>query len=131
MITPCDDYVLIDPDALPDETDGGVIIPSNAKVHRHKLTARGTVVAVGPGRLLRNGIRAPVDCKPGDRVVYEQFEGYEHMFELDPERFGGVNEKKLRLIREASLLGVLDETPPTPRTWQDERAERRQEAWKQ
>lgn len=128
MIQPCDDYILIDPDELPDETEGGVIIPANAKVHRNKLTMRGTVIAVGPGRMLRNGVRAPVDCKPGDRVLFEQFEGYEHMFELDPEKFGGAAKRKLRLIREAALLGVMPEDKPA-RTWQDERAERRSQEW--
>ena len=31
------------------------------------------VLAVGPGRLTRKGVRVPVECEPGDRVICHSY----------------------------------------------------------
>lgn len=52
---------------------GGIIIPDIAK----KQALEGEVVAVGPGKRGKNGIRLPMDVKPGDRVTFGKYSGTE------------------------------------------------------
>lgn len=54
-------------------TPGGIILPDTAQ----EPPRQGTVVAVGPGRILDNGQRAPVEVDPGDVVVYSRYGGNE------------------------------------------------------
>jgi chaperonin GroES len=56
------------------------------------------VIAVGDGRLLDNGSRAPFQIKIGDRVVFSSYAGDE--FKL--------GERKLLLMREEDILAVLE-----------------------
>jgi len=54
-------------------TPGGLVIPDSAK----ERPVLGEVVAVGEGRLLDNGERAPVFVKPGMKVLYSKYAGTE------------------------------------------------------
>jgi chaperonin GroES len=60
---------------LPQEekTKGGLIIPDTAK----EKPLEGTVVAVGNGKLLKNGKLRPLSVKPGDRVLIGKYSGTE------------------------------------------------------
>jgi chaperonin GroES len=63
---PRNDNVLILPDGGKNR-HGKIWIPENAV----KIPTRGTVVALGPGYLLADGTRAPIeDLKEGDRVEF-------------------------------------------------------------
>lgn len=76
-LLPLSDRVIIERiDDAPNQTPGGIIIPDQAK----PKPIKGTVVAVGPGRL-ENGERAPIDAAIGDTVFYGRFSGSE--FEYD------------------------------------------------
>ena len=48
----------------------GIIIPDTADKERPE---RGTVIAVGPGKLLDNGTRQVIDVKPGDEIVFKKY----------------------------------------------------------
>ena len=48
------------------KTPGGIVVPDNAQA----LKNQGTVVAVGPGRVLDDGKRVPPQCAEGDDVVF-------------------------------------------------------------
>lgn len=64
-----------------------------------KNPKRGTVVAVGPGeRRKKGGGRHPIMVKPGDRVVYGEWSG----FEVE------VGDEILLVVHEPELLGVLE-----------------------
>ena len=65
-ITPLKDFILLQPEPLPETTAGGLYVP---KTSRQK-TLRGTVLATGPGRVTDHGVRVPVEVRAGDRVVY-------------------------------------------------------------
>lgn len=73
MIRPLDDKVVIKPGDEEEKTAGGIILPDTAK----KRPQEGTVVAVGPGRLLDDGSRAPVAVKKGQLVIYAKYGGTE------------------------------------------------------
>ena len=52
---------------------GGILIPDTAK----EKPMRGTVIAVGPGRVLENGEVKPLDVKKGDQVLFGGYAGTE------------------------------------------------------
>jgi chaperonin GroES len=64
--------VLIRPDAA-EATQGGIILPEAAQ----KKPQRGTVVAAGPGRRLKDGKLVFSGLEAGDRVVYAKWGGTE------------------------------------------------------
>jgi chaperonin GroES len=51
-------------------TKSGIVIPDTVDKDRPE---RGQVVAVGDGKLLENGQRAPVDVKVGDIVILKKY----------------------------------------------------------
>ena len=65
LIEPLLDKVAIAPHDRPGISRGGVLLPDMGPKPR-----RGTVVAVGPGKRLEDGMLVPLTCKVGDEVVY-------------------------------------------------------------
>jgi chaperonin GroES len=55
------------------KTKGGIIIPDTAK----EKPIEGQVVAVGNGKVLKNGKLRPLDVKAGDRVLFGKYSGTE------------------------------------------------------
>lgn len=70
-INPLDDRIVVTPLEAEERTAGGVILPDTAK----EKPQQGKVVAVGPGKLLKNGQRAEPSVKKGDTVVYGKYSG--------------------------------------------------------
>lgn len=54
-------------------TDSGLVLTGAAK----EKPQTGTVVAVGPGKILDNGERSEVTVKEGDQVLFEKYAGTE------------------------------------------------------
>ena len=72
-IRPLDDRVVVEPLEAEEKTAGGIVLPDTAKEKPQK----GKVVAVGEGKLLEDGKRAPMSVKKGDLVIYAKFSGNE------------------------------------------------------
>lgn len=68
---PLYDRVLIRRDKPMDRFANGLLIPPSSRTERRT----GTVLAVGPGRLTRKGVRVPVPLSVGDRVVLKKHFG--------------------------------------------------------
>lgn len=73
-LKPLDDRVVIEPLEPERETPGGIVLPESVSNRKNE---RGTVVAVGPGKLLDNGERGGMDIQVGDKVVYARYAGTE------------------------------------------------------
>jgi chaperonin GroES len=73
MLKPIGDKVVVKPKAEEEKTSGGIILPDTAKEKPHE----GTVIAVGPGKVLENGQRKPMAVKEGDTVIYSKYGGTE------------------------------------------------------
>ena len=93
-IQPLDDRVVVRPEEAEEKTPGGIVLPDTAK----EKPARGRVIAVGPGKLLDDGKRAPLGLKVGDRVIYGKYSGSE--VKIDGEAH--------TIIRESEVLGVIE-----------------------
>ena len=64
------DRVIVKPLKEDEKTKFGIILPATADKKRQKI---GEVTAVGDGRLLDNGNKAPVSVKIGDKVVFDKY----------------------------------------------------------
>ncbi len=75
-------------------TAGGIVLPDSAQ----EKPARGTVVAIGSGKLLDDGSRAQSSLKEGDHVLFSSYAG--ETVEIDDVEY--------LLMREDDVLGVLE-----------------------
>ena len=95
-IKPLGDRIVVRRQAAEEKTAGGIVLPDSAK----NKPQRGTIVAVGPGRLLKDGSRRPLQVKKGDKVLFTSWAGDE---------FKGRGTDNILLMREEDVLAVIDE----------------------
>ena len=74
-------------------TKGGIIIPDTAK----EKPVEAEVVAVGNGKVLKNGTVRPLDVKVGDHVILSKWAGTEA-------KFDGAEHV---IVREDDILGIV------------------------
>ncbi|MFN3652956.1 MAG: co-chaperone GroES [Armatimonadota bacterium] len=72
-IRPLGDKVVVRAVTSNERTAGGIVLPDAAR----EKPQQGVVEAVGPGRLLENGERAPMAVQVGDTVIYSKYGGNE------------------------------------------------------
>jgi chaperonin GroES len=91
-LRPLGDRVLVKPLGREETTKSGIVLPDTAK----EKPQRGTVVAVGAGRLDDNGQRVAVDVSNGDEVLFAKYAGTE--FKLDEEEYLILAEKDILAV---------------------------------
>ena len=94
-IRPLDDRVVVTPLEAETKTAGGIVLPDSAK----EKPQRGTVVAVGPGKLLDSGKRGELSVQVGDQVIYGKYGG------TDLE----VGGEDVKVLRESDILAKVVE----------------------
>ncbi len=92
-IRPLDDRVVVEPCEAEEMTAGGIVLPDNAK----EKPQRGTVLAVGPGKLLDNGQRGSLSVSVGDEVIFGKYGGTE--IEIEGDEF--------KILRESDILAKI------------------------
>ena len=92
-INPLDDRVVVRPNEAEETTAGGIVLPDAAKEKQQ----RGTVLSVGPGRMLDSGERSAISVKVGDQVLFGKYGGTE--IEIDGE--------EVKILRESDILAKL------------------------
>ncbi len=92
MLKPLADRVVINPIEDEGKTPGGIVLPDTAKEKPQK----GEIVAVGPGKVLDSGERAPMDVKVGDIVIYAKYGGTEVK----------IDGKEYLIMRDSDILAV-------------------------
>ena len=65
-LQPLGDRVVVEREESESKTAGGIVLPDSAK----DKPSRGTVIAVGDGRLLDDGTRGKLQVKIGDKVLF-------------------------------------------------------------
>jgi chaperonin GroES len=56
-----------------EKTKGGIIIPDTAK----EKPVEGKVIAVGKGKIKKDGTKIPMEVKKGDRILFAKYAGTE------------------------------------------------------
>ncbi|MFN4259233.1 MAG: co-chaperone GroES [Gemmataceae bacterium] len=95
-VKPIGDRVVVRREEAEEKTAGGIVLPDTAK----NKPQRGTVLEVGPGRLLKDGSRRGLQVKKGDVVLFTAWAGDEFK-----ESTTGDN---LLIMREDDILAVVD-----------------------
>ena len=93
---PLSDNVLIDyEDKKEEKTKGGIILTDYAR----ERPQQGKVVAVGPGKKIKEGVRHSMTVKVGDKVKFEAFAGSEIK----------VEGKEYFLMPETKIQGIIED----------------------
>ncbi len=92
-LKPLRDKVVVERSEAEQKTAGGILLPDTAK----DKPKEGTVVAVGPGRVLESGEVKALEVKKGDRVLFGGFAGTEIK----------VDGKELLILSESEILAVI------------------------
>lgn len=92
-LKPLDERVVVEPVEAEEKTPGGIVLPDTAK----EKPQRGTVLAVGPGKLLDNGERCPLSVAVGDEVIYGKYSGSD--IEIDG--------REVKILRESDILAKV------------------------
>jgi len=90
---PLHDRVLLKRIEEKETVKGGIIIPDTAK----EKPMEGQVISAGPGKIMEDGKRSPMDVKAGDRVLFGKYAGTE--IKIDDEEYV--------IMREEEILAVL------------------------
>mgnify|MGYP003571908684 FL=1 len=78
-VKPLNDKVLVSRLEAEEVTKGGIVLPDSAK----EKPKEGKIIALGDGRLLDDGKRAPFQVQVGDRVLFSSYAGTEIKIEGD------------------------------------------------
>jgi len=92
-LRPLDDRVVVEPVEAEAVTAGGIVLPDTAQ----QKPQRGTVLAVGPGRLLDSGERGDLSVAVGDEVIYGKYAGSD--IEIDG--------REVKILRESDILAKV------------------------
>jgi len=93
-VRPLHDRIIVERLEEEEQRVGGIIIPDSAK----EKPQQGKVIAVGKGRIEKDGKVTPLDVKAGDTVLFGKYAGQE--IKLDGTEY--------LIIREEEVLGVIE-----------------------
>ena len=96
-LKPLSDRVLVEPIQAEEKTSSGIILPDT--VEKAKVL-RGTVTAVGPGKLGEKGERIPLGVKVGDKVMFKMPWSEDDKLEIEG--------KEQYLVDEGDILGIIE-----------------------
>jgi chaperonin GroES len=94
-LRPLGDRVVVKPTAREEMTKTGIVLPDTAK----EKPQEGTVLAVGPGRILDDGKRETIDVKAGQKVLFAKYAGTE--FKVDDD--------ELLIVSQKDILAVVED----------------------
>ena len=88
-IKPLHEKVVVERMDAETKSAGGILIPDSAK----EKPMKGTVIAVGPGRVLESGEVKALEVKKGDKVLFGGYAGSE--VKLDGKNYLIVDESEI------------------------------------
>ncbi len=93
-IRPLHDRLIVKRLEEEEKTKGGIIIPDTAK----EKPIEGKVIAVGEGRINKDGKKIPMEIKKGDRILFAKYGGTE--VKIDGEEH--------LMMREEDVLAIIE-----------------------
>ncbi|MDP2970150.1 MAG: co-chaperone GroES [Deltaproteobacteria bacterium] len=94
QIRPLHDRLIVKRLEEEEKTKGGIIIPDSAK----EKPIEGKVIAVGEGKLNKDGKKIPLEVKKGDRILFARYAGTE--VKIDGEEH--------LMMREDEVLAIIE-----------------------
>ena len=93
-VRPLHDYVIVRRKEAEHLSQGGIVIPDSA----NEKPSQGEIIAVGHGRILKDGRVVPPEVKAGELVLFAKYAGTEIKLEGED----------LLVLREMDILAVLE-----------------------
>lgn len=94
-LKPLNDHVIIKAITENEVTKSGIIMPDTVDKEKPE---KGEVVAIGAGKLLESGQRAPMTVKIGDKVMFKKYSP-------DEIKVGG---EEYLVISESDIIAILE-----------------------
>jgi len=93
-VRPLRDRVIVKRLEEEEKTKGGIIIPDTAK----EKPIEGKVIAIGDGKIKKDGTKIPMEVKKGNRVLFAKYAGTE--IKIDGEEH--------LMMKEDDILGIIE-----------------------
>lgn len=93
-LRPLGDRVVVKASAREAVTKSGIVLPDTAK----EKPQEGEILAVGPGKVLDNGKRTPLEVQIGQRVLFAKYAGSEVK----------VSDQEYLILRESDIMGIIE-----------------------
>jgi chaperonin GroES len=93
-IKPLSDHILVKPVKEEEVTKSGIVLPDT--VDKEKKM-EGEVIAVGPGKVNKDGVRVAMEVKVGDFILFKKWGGDE--VEVEGEDY--------KIISEEDVLAII------------------------
>lgn len=94
-IKPIHDKVVLKPIVADEVTKSGIVLPDTIDKERPE---KGEVVAVGEGKILENGQRAPMGVRVGDIVMFKKY---------SPDEIK-IDNKEYLVISESDIMAIIN-----------------------
>ena len=92
-LKPIGDRVIVERLGSTEKTRGGLYLPDTAQ----EKPQEGKVIAVGSGKMLKNGKTAPLTVKAGDKILFGKYSGSEIK----------VDDKEYVFLSEDDILAII------------------------
>jgi chaperonin GroES len=93
-IRPLADKVIVQRVEAESKTAGGIVLPDSAK----EKPQRGKIIAVGEGKMLDDGKRAPVSVKKDQQVLFTSYAGTEVK----------IDGKEYLIMDESDIMAIIE-----------------------
>ena len=93
-LRPLGDKILVRRVEAETKTKSGIVLPDSAK----EKPKRGKIIALGDGKRLESGERAPWNVKKGDEVIFASYAGTEVK----------IDNEELMIMSEDDILAVVE-----------------------
>ncbi len=93
-LRPLNDKIIVKRLEAETKTKGGIVLPDTAK----EKPKQGKIVAVGNGRLLKDGTRQKMQLKKGDTVIFTSYAGTE----------AKIDGKDVLIMSEEDVLAIIE-----------------------
>ncbi len=94
-LRPLGDHIIVKPLKPEEVTKFGIVLPDTADKEKPE---QGEVMAIGPGKLMDNGQRAPMGVKVGDQVVFKKY---------SPDEIT-IDEQEVLVLSESDIIAVIE-----------------------
>ncbi len=94
-LKPLHDHVIVKAITEDEVTKAGIVLPDTVDKEKPE---KGEVVAVGPGKMMDSGQRAPMSVKVGEKVMFKKY---------SPDEIK-VDDEEYLVISEGNIMAILE-----------------------
>ena len=94
-VRPLNDNVVVKPTKENEITKAGIVLPDTIDKERPE---KGEIIAIGEGKLLDNGQRAPMSVKIGDKVMFKKY---------SPDEIK-IDDQEYLIVSQNDILAIID-----------------------